>query len=122
MDHRAAFQCTQCPQNNDPARGRSCPTWWEWTAEHLGTGESRIVKQCGWTAMPIFFTEVIKASNRPAAAVESTRNEIATGLAEVGRRISSGFARIRHTGGVEPAPVPALPQADALPALDRLEP
>ena len=58
------------------------------------TGETRIERMCGWTAMPIFLTEVIKASNRPAAAVESTRNEIAAGLAEVGRRLTSGLQRI----------------------------
>jgi len=93
MDHRAAFQCQQCPRNNDPERGRSCPAWWEWTAENPATGETRIVRQCGWQAMPIFLTEVIKASNRPAAAVESVRNELASGLGRVaesmGRRVQA---------------------------------
>lgn len=92
--HEGAFQCRQCPRNNDPERGRSCPAWWEWTQENPATGETRIERMCGWTAMPIFLTEVIKASNRPAAAVESTRNEIAAGLAEVGRRLTSGLQRL----------------------------
>lgn len=83
MNHEAAFQCRQCPQNNDPTRGRSCPAWWEWASENTATGETRVERMCGWQGMPIFLTEVIKASNRPAAAIESTRNEIAGGLSRI---------------------------------------
>lgn len=97
MDHRAAFQCQQCPRNNDPARGRSCPAWWEWTAENVTNGETKIVRMCGWQAMPQFLTEVIKASNRPAAAVESTRNEIAAGLGRMATALERRMEQLeRH--------------------------
>lgn len=96
MSHQAAFQCRRCPQNNDPERGPSCPAWWEWVEENTATGETRIERMCGWQGMPKFLTEVIKASNRPAAAIESTRNEIV-----------SGFQRI---AGVLAAPRPPAPR------------
>lgn len=69
-----------CPRNSDPARGKYCPAWWEWVETNPITAEERLRKDCGWRAMPTFLTEVIKASNRPAAAIESTRNEIAGGF------------------------------------------
>lgn len=89
MNHTAAFCCERCPKNNDPERGPSCPAWWEWTAENIATGESKIMKQCGWTALPQFLVEVIKASNRPAAAIESTRNEIAVGFQQVASSVQA---------------------------------
>lgn len=49
--------------------------WWEFLAQPVGQTQSEIKKMCGYQALPIFLTEVISASNRPAAAVESLRNE-----------------------------------------------
>ncbi len=105
MNHQAAFRCSKCPRNADPERGDSCPAWWEWTAENIQSGETKIVRMCGWQAMPQFLTEVIKASNRPAAAVESTRNEIATGLG----RIAETLNRRAMAALVTP---PATPQLE----------
>jgi hypothetical protein len=73
------FDCDKCPRNNDPKLGRFCHLWWEtqWTN---ASGETRIEKTCGLRQLPLYLTEVIKASNRPAAAVESMRNEMSRGL------------------------------------------
>ena len=76
MTYTNAFNCKRCPQRNDE---KGCPAWWEWVEEST-TGEQRLSKRCGWQAMPEFLVQVIRASNRPAAAIESTRNEIVQGL------------------------------------------
>lgn len=46
----------------------------------VGSGKEELKKMCWFQAMPIFFTETLRASNRPAAAIESTRNEISRGF------------------------------------------
>lgn len=94
MDHRAAFQCAHCPRNNDPERGRSCPAWWEWTQENPATGETRIERMCGWTAMPIFLVEVIKASNRPAAEIGACKSEIASGLGRIAETMQARLTQL----------------------------
>lgn len=76
-----------CPRNADPKAGKYCPAWTEYTETNLQTGEERITKECVFQALPKFLVETLKASNRPAAAVESTRNEIADGFRRVSERI-----------------------------------
>jgi len=100
MNHTHAFRCAQCPRNSDPERGPSCPAWWEWTAENVQTGESRIERMCGWQAMPRFLTEVIKASNRPAAEIGACRNEIVNGLTSIAVNMNRAVARL----GTQTAP------------------
>jgi hypothetical protein len=39
--------------------------------------------------LPLYLTEVIMASNRPAAAIESTRNEIADGLSRIATAVGN---------------------------------
>lgn len=122
MNHIAAFQCADCPRNNDPARGRSCPAWWEWASENPGTGETKIERMCGWAGMPIFLVHVLAASNRPAAAIESTRNEIAKGLGDVAGQLAQGFARLQLPAGNLPPAEDNLPAVGLdLPPLDGLE-
>lgn len=82
--YRHAFECRKCPKRND---SEGCPAWWEWVEANPVTGDERLRRDCGWQAMPSFLTEVIKASNRPAAAVESTRNEIATGFGRLAQML-----------------------------------
>ena len=62
-----AFKCHKCPKEG-------CPLWWKtiWTDGK----EEKIVESCGYEQLPLYLTEVIKASNRPAAGVESLRNEL----------------------------------------------
>ena len=76
-----------CPRNNDPKRGKYCPAWLEYTETNVQTGEERITKECSFQAIPRFFVETIKASNRPAAAMESSRNEIARGFQELNSQV-----------------------------------
>ena len=47
---------------------------------NIATGEDKLVKDCGYKLMPTMLVEVIKASNRPAAAVESLRNVIVASM------------------------------------------
>jgi hypothetical protein len=72
-----------CPRNNDPEAGSYCPAWVEYTQTNLHTQEERTAKECLFQALPVFLVETLRAANRPAAAVESTRNEIARGFAEI---------------------------------------
>lgn len=74
--YKGAFDCKNCPGNNDPSKGRACPGWWETTFESISDPQNvKYEKSCYLTQLPIYLTEVIRASNRPAAAVESMRNE-----------------------------------------------
>ena len=76
-----------CPRNNDPQRGKYCPCWTEYTETNLQTGEERLTKECFFDAMPRFMIETVKACNRPAAALEYTRNELAKGLTHVASQL-----------------------------------
>lgn len=44
---------------------------------NIQTGETRLTTGCFYPIMARLYTYVIQASNRPAAAVETARNEIA---------------------------------------------
>lgn len=76
-----------CPRNNDPKAGKYCPAWTEYAETNIQTGEERLKKECMFQAMPRFLIECVKASNRPAAAMESSRNEIAKGFQELSHRV-----------------------------------
>jgi len=73
-----------CPRTADPDAKRYCPFWNDdpmiW--ENAKTGESRAY-HCAAAMTMQTQKEVIAASNRPAAAVESVRNEISQGLGQV---------------------------------------
>ena len=69
--------CDKCPQRFDPA---GCQWWIEpsWGIVETNGEETRLLSGC--CGIPHLFrlqAYVIGASNRPAAAVESARNEIA---------------------------------------------
>lgn len=72
--------------------------WWKTVQTELETGRERIWEECGFVQLPTFLVEVIKASNRPAAAVESMRNEMVRGMEGVVRGLST-FSRL--VGGEE---------------------
>jgi len=77
---------TKCPETSDRNAKAYCP-WWKdegemFVMKNSKTGEERI-EQCGARVMVQGQMEVIKASNRPAAVMESTRNEIADGFTKV---------------------------------------
>ena len=78
--YKHAFECKKCPKRNDVD---GCPGWWEIIYEELNTNAVKVEKGCYLTHLPKMMVEVIKASNRPAAAVESCRNEIVNGFSNV---------------------------------------
>lgn len=79
QSYARAFGCSRCPGNAGP---EGCPAWTE-LIETNASGEVRVSKGCLLQLAPRIMVEVIKASNRPAAAVESMRNEVAAGLSLV---------------------------------------
>ena len=74
-----AFNCCKCPEKSGEG---GCPMFWE-TMWNITTGEEKLIKSCGFEQLPHYLTEVVKASNRPAAAIESTRNEIVNGFVKL---------------------------------------
>lgn len=90
-----AFDCARCPQKSGDG---GCPMWWETLHTNVATSEEKWLKSCGFEQLPLYLIEVIKASNRPAAAVESTRNEIALGLARLLDATQVNRPLIRHEG------------------------
>lgn len=92
--------CEHCPQKGT---GRGCPAWVGPESgtiileTNTATGEERPVSGCFYQVMPRLMVEVIKASNRPAAAIESTRNEIASGLA----RLAGAMPRLLSVDAIE---------------------
>ena len=77
MNYKNAFRCENCPECNNE---NGCPCWTEIIETNIVTGEERLTKACLFSIFPRIVVELIKASNRPAAAVESTRNEIVRGF------------------------------------------
>ena len=80
MNYKRAFQCKKCPQSNEED---GCPMWWEYMATNIQSGEEVLKKCCGYQALPMFLTEVIKASNRPAAEMGSMRNELGNAVERI---------------------------------------
>ena len=77
---------SKCPETSDVNASKYCP-WWKDSGEmfvmkNSKTGEE-VIERCGARVMVQSQMEVLKASNRPAAAIESARNEIATGFSKV---------------------------------------
>lgn len=72
-----------CPRNSDPAKGKYCPAWTEYVETNEHTGEERMQKECVFTAMPKFMIYSARAANRPAAAIESARNELVSGFTKM---------------------------------------
>lgn len=85
----------KCPRNNDPEKDKYCPAWTEYMETNQSTGEERMQKECLFTAMPKFMIETMKAANRPAAAIESVRNEVTEGLGRIAQGVE-GVQRITH--------------------------
>lgn len=109
MTHLAAFHCAKCPRNNNPQVGPSCPAWWETVHQNVQSGETKVIKSCAWEQLPIYLIEVVKASNRPAAAVESTRNEIVNGFERLTRSVqATRLFPQSHTVELQPSRAEAL--------------
>lgn len=79
-----AFKCENCPGSSGED---GCPMWWSYIQKNLGSGEERLVSECGYMAMPQFLQATLAASNRPAEEIGMMRNEIVKGLTDIGRSI-----------------------------------
>ena len=75
-----AFNCYKCPGKGGDG---GCPMFWDTVHTNTQTSEIKTIRSCGYEQLPTYLVEVIKASNRPAAAMESTRNEMMRGLAAI---------------------------------------
>ena len=84
-EYKNAFSCKKgkCFEND------SCPCWTELLETNIETGKERINKSCLFQLLPMMLVEVIKGSNRPAEAIESTRNEIVKGFTALAISINS---------------------------------
>jgi recombinational DNA repair protein RecR len=107
MSGKCALTKIVCPETSDPREKVYCPLWGEgddvFILENTATGEQKI-ERCGARVMIKGMIEVIKASNRPAAAVESTRNVISQGFEQVGDQISRIAPKLLqqlHTESIE---------------------
>ena len=101
------FDCDHCPRTSDEKLPRFCVMWWEYTQMN-DKGDQRTIKECGFRSLPLFLTEVIKASNRPAAAIESMRDETVNTLKEVMNDAASALTTILYQ-------VPRLAKENLLP-------
>jgi hypothetical protein len=73
-------KCHECPGNSGP---QGCPDWIAYV-ETDTSGAQRLTEECGRQAWPVFMGHVLAASNRPAAAIESTRNALVETLNGMG--------------------------------------
>lgn len=80
MAYKKAFKCDKCPETNSVT---GCPAWTELFETNVATGQERFTKGCLFALLPKMIVEVIKASNRPAAAMESTRNAVIERLSQL---------------------------------------
>lgn len=73
MDYKNAFKCEDCPETNTK---HGCPAWVEYSQTNMQTGEERIKKGCLGQELIPMLTQVIMASNRPAAEIGKMRGEL----------------------------------------------
>jgi len=107
QNYRNAMNCRKCPGSNGPD---GCPWWWEYAETNAMTNETRITKECGIQALPKFLGHVLAASNRPAAAIESTRDALISTLQGVGQVLDKRVevAVQKHIAGAAALPAPVV--------------
>lgn len=91
--YKNAFNCKKCPASNDK---NGCPAWTELSFQEMSTGQIKPIHDCVFQLMPIMFIEMIKASNRPAAAIEATKNEIAAQFNQLAQIIPGVTQHFMH--------------------------
>jgi hypothetical protein len=89
-----AYNCKRCPGNNGP---KGCPEWIEYV-EQDEKGMQRITEECGRQAWPKWMGHVLSAANRPAAAIENTRNALIETLNGMGAAIERRVAAAVDSG------------------------
>ena len=100
---KRAHQCYRCPKDGAGDNSNGCPKWWKTVQTNIQTGEVKVWEECGDVQIATYLTEVIKASNRPAAAVESMRNEMVVGLGKIVEVAREGYISLppARTGAIE---------------------
>ena len=89
--------CEKCPHRRDK---HGCPCWIGPEAglmeTHVQTGEQRQLTGCFYQVIPKVLCHVVAAANRPAAAMESLRNELvgAIGAAVTGAGIVARLEKL----------------------------
>lgn len=80
--------CERCPHRYSKT---GCPCWITpehgFLEENVQTGETRIVQGCFYSVIPKLMSHVVAAANRPAAAMESFRNETIRGFGMVAQAV-----------------------------------
>jgi hypothetical protein len=84
-NYKKAFNCKRCPQSNGE---EGCPLWWETIQTNIQTGEECVTKGCGYQQLPVYLTEVIKASNRPAEEISKIREKAVEKIASITKNAS----------------------------------
>lgn len=86
-----------------------CPHWLNASAgiveTNSATGETRLLSGCAIVEQFRLMSTVIAASNRPAAAIESCRNEIAAGLELHRVDLVTGLGRVALALASGPKPI-----------------
>ena len=76
-----ADHCKHCPHPD------GCPAWigpeHGFMETNVQTGDDRLVTGCFYQVIPKLMIHVVKAANRPAAAMQSFRNDVVAGLAQM---------------------------------------
>ena len=67
-----------------------------WTTVWNDGKDEKIIESCGYEQLPQYLTEVVKASNRPAAAVESLRNELVKDFGSTLNLIAHAFPQLKN--------------------------
>ena len=70
MNFKNAWNCKECPRSHGPD---GCPAWMVLDHANFQTGEVKKSHSCLLPLLPQMNLEVIKASNRAAAVLESWR-------------------------------------------------
>lgn len=93
---KCAIAGRECPRTSDQSQRHYCPAWHAdgVVFTNQQTSQEKVL-HCAFEALMPSLVEVIKASNRPAAAIESTRNELAQGFAKVATVLDSAM-RLEH--------------------------
>ena len=63
--------------------------------ENGATGETKVLKDCLFRLMPLYMTQMIKAGQAPASAIDQVRTELFHGLGAIAQGV---HRQIKHDG------------------------
>jgi hypothetical protein len=93
--------CKFCPYKYE----EGCPDWvdesWGLVETNIQTGETRLTTGCLKHIIVRTLGQMFAACNRPAAAIESTRNEIVVGFTKVAEALNKQQEYINNNLRIE---------------------